>query len=96
MSAPPIRILVVDDEPQILRALRAALKGHGYDVQTAADGEEALDLLALHLPDLVILDLVMPGKSGFDVVREARGWSHLAQRAPAIIVLSARGEVGTK
>ena len=92
MSAPPIRILVVDDEPQILRALRAALKGHGYDVQTAADGEEALDLLALHLPDIVILDLVMPGKSGFDVVREMRGWSTPAQRAPAIIVLSARGE----
>ncbi|MGI8688338.1 MAG: response regulator [Thermomicrobiales bacterium] len=92
MSAPPIRVLVVDDEPQILRALRAALKGHGYDVQTAGDGEEALDLLALHPPDIVILDLVMPGKSGFDVVREVRGWSHLAQRAPAIIVLSARGE----
>jgi len=87
MSAPPIRILVVDDEPQILRALRAALKGHGYDVQTAADGEEALDLLALHPPDVVILDLVMPGKSGFDVVREVRTWSALP-----IIVLSARGE----
>ena len=87
MSAPPVRVLVVDDEPQILRALRAALKGHGYDVQTAADGEEALDLLALHPPDVVILDLVMPGKSGFDVVQEVRTWS----RVP-IIVLSARGE----
>jgi two-component system, OmpR family, KDP operon response regulator KdpE len=87
MSAPPIRVLVVDDEPQILRALRAALRGHGYDVQTAADGEEALDLLALRPPDVVILDLVMPGKSGFDVVREVRTWS----RVP-IIVLSARGE----
>jgi two-component system, OmpR family, KDP operon response regulator KdpE len=92
MSAPPIRVLVVDDEPQILRALRAALKGHGYDVQTAADGEEALDALALHPPDIVVLDLVMPGKSGFDVVREVRGWSQSAQRTPAIIVLSARGE----
>lgn len=102
MSTPPIRVLVVDDEPQILRALRAALKGHGYDVQTAGDGEEALDLLALHPPDILILDLVMPGKSGFDVVREVRAWStsahaaHAAQRAPtptpAIIVLSARGE----
>jgi two-component system KDP operon response regulator KdpE len=92
MSAPPIRVLVVDDEPQILRALRAALRGHGYDVQTAADGEEALDALALHPPDIVILDLVMPGKSGFDVVREVRGWSQSAQRTPAIIVLSARGE----
>lgn len=92
MSAPPVRVLVVDDEPQILRALRAALKGHGYDVQTAADGEEALDLLALHPPDVMILDLAMPGKSGFDVVREVRAWSHSSQQTPAIIVLSARGE----
>ncbi len=92
MSTPPIRVLVVDDEPQILRALRAALRGHGYDVQTAADGEEALDLLALHPPDVVILDLVMPGKSGFDVVREVRAWSTPTSRMPAIIVLSARGE----
>lgn len=91
MSTPPIRVLVVDDEPQILRALRAALRGHGYDVQTAADGEEALDLLALHPPDVVILDLIMPGKSGFDVVREVRAWPQPAP-APAIIVLSARGE----
>ncbi|MHB8646215.1 MAG: response regulator [Thermomicrobiales bacterium] len=86
-TPPPIRLLVVDDEPQILRALRAALKGHGYDVRTAADGEEALDMLALHPPDVVVLDLVMPGKSGFDVVREVRTWSSLP-----IIVLSARGE----
>ncbi len=92
MSVPPIRILVVDDEPQILRALRAGLRGHGYDVQTAADGEEALDQLALHPPDILILDLVMPGKSGFDVVQEMRTWSQAAQRLPAIIVLSARGE----
>ncbi len=55
MSASPIRILVVDDEPQILRALRAALKGHGYDVQTAADGEEALDLLALRAGEQVVV-----------------------------------------
>ncbi len=87
MSASPVRVLIVDDEPQILRALRAALKGHGYDVQTAADGEEALDLLAVHPPDVVILDLVMPGKSGFDVVQDVRTWSKVP-----IIVLSARGE----
>jgi len=82
----PVRVLVVDDEPQILRALRATLRGHGYDVQTAQDGEEALDQIATHPPDIVILDLVMPGKSGFDVVREVRQWSALP-----IIVLSARG-----
>ena len=96
MSAPPIRVLVVDDEPQILRALRAALKGHGYDVQTAADGEEALDLLALHPPDIVILDLVMPGKSGFDVVREVRGWSQSAQRRPPSSSSRRAARIGTK
>ncbi len=87
MSGLPIRILVVDDEPQILRALRAALRGHGYDVQTAPDGEGALDQIALHPPDIVLLDLVMPGKSGFDVVQEVRTWSQVP-----IVVLSARGD----
>ena len=87
----PVRVLVVDDEPQILRAVRAALKGHGYDVRTATDGEDALDQIALHPPDIVILDLVMPGKSGFDVVREMRAWSGIP-----VIVLSARGEEGDK
>ena len=82
----PVRVLVVDDEPQILRALRATLRGHGYDVHTVQDGEEALDEIATHPPDIVILDLVMPGKSGFEVVREVRQWSSLP-----IIVLSARG-----
>ena len=82
----PVRVLVVDDEPQILRALRATLRGHGYDVHTVGDGEEALDEIATHPPDIVILDLVMPGKSGFEVVREVRQWSSLP-----IIVLSARG-----
>ena len=82
----PVRVLVVDDEPQILRALRVALRGNGYDVTTAPDGEEALDLIATHPPDIVILDLVMPGKSGFDVLHEIRTWSALP-----VIVLSARG-----
>ncbi len=81
------RLLIVDDELQLLRALRTALKGHGYVVQTAIDGEEALDAIAMHPPDLMILDLVMPGKSGFDVLQEVRAWSQIP-----IIVLSARGE----
>lgn len=86
MSSTRARVLVVDDEPQILRALRAALRGNGYDVQTAPDGEEALDQIALHPPDVVVLDLIMPGKDGFEVVREVRTWSQVP-----IIVLSARG-----
>jgi two-component system KDP operon response regulator KdpE len=81
------RILVVDDEPQIRRALRTALSGHGYGVDLAADGAEALDALALRLPDLVLLDLAMSRVDGLEVVRQTREWSQVP-----IIVLSARGE----
>jgi two-component system KDP operon response regulator KdpE len=80
-------MLVVDDEPQILRSLRAALTAAGYDVQTAATGEEALRLLQGRLPDLVILDLVLPGISGLEVCRRLRERSGVP-----ILVLSARGE----
>ncbi len=87
MTGIAARVLVVDDEPQILRALRAALTGHGYEVQTADNGDEALDTIAVRPPDVVILDLVMPGKSGFEVVQDVRTWSHVP-----IVVLSARGQ----
>ncbi len=81
------RVLVVDDEPQIRRALRTALGGHGYEVELAEDGALALDALALRLPDLVLLDLAMPRVDGLEVVRQTREWSEVP-----IIVLSARGE----
>jgi two-component system response regulator VanR len=81
------RILVVDDEPQIRRALRTALTGHGYEVELAETGELALAAIAANPPDLVLLDLVMPGVDGLEVLRETRGWS----RVP-IVVLSARGQ----
>jgi two-component system, OmpR family, KDP operon response regulator KdpE len=81
------RILVVDDEPQILRSLRATLASHGYDVQTAATGEEALAAVDGRLPDLVVLDLVLPGLSGLEVCRHLRARSSLP-----ILVLSARGD----
>jgi two-component system, OmpR family, KDP operon response regulator KdpE len=81
------RMLVVDDEPQILRSLRTALTAAGYDIQTAATGEEALRLLPGRLPDLVILDLVLPGISGLEVCRRLREHSSVP-----ILVLSARGE----
>jgi two-component system KDP operon response regulator KdpE len=80
-------MLVVDDEPQILRSLRTALTAAGYDIQTAATGEEALRLLQGRLPDLVILDLVLPGISGLEVCRRLREHSSVP-----ILVLSARGE----
>jgi two-component system, OmpR family, KDP operon response regulator KdpE len=81
------RILVVDDEPQILRSLRTTLASHGYDVQTAATGEEALAAVDGRLPDLVVLDLVLPGLSGLEVCRRLRAHSSLP-----ILVLSARGD----
>jgi len=79
------KVLIVDDEPQILRALRAGLLAHGYDVVSAADGEEALDKAATELPDAVILDLNLPKLSGLDVCRGLREWSSVP-----IIVLSVR------
>ena len=80
-------MLVVDDEAQILRALRATLRGAGYDVVTAATAEEALTAAAAYPPEAVILDLVLPDGSGTDVCRELRTWTD----AP-VIVLSAVGE----
>jgi two-component system KDP operon response regulator KdpE len=81
------RILVVDDEPQILRALRTTLRGAGYTVDTAATSEQALAAAAAHPPEAVILDLVLPDGTGTDVARELRTWL----QAP-IVVLSAVGE----
>lgn len=85
------RILVVDDEPQIRRALRTALTAHGFEVETAEDGDDALVRIATWTPDAIVLDLVMPGKDGFEVVRDTRTWSQVP-----IIVLSARGQESDK
>jgi two-component system, OmpR family, KDP operon response regulator KdpE len=80
-------VLIVDDEPQILRALETTLRGAGYDIETAATGETALAKAAVRPPDAVILDLVLPGKSGTEVCRELRQWSQVP-----VLVLSAIGE----
>jgi two-component system KDP operon response regulator KdpE len=79
------RILVVDDEPQIVRALGINLKALGYRVDTAGSGEEALRKAADNRPDTVILDLGLPGMDGIDVIRGLRGWTNIP-----IIVLSVR------
>jgi two-component system KDP operon response regulator KdpE len=81
------RVLVVDDEPQILRALKTNLRGAGYDVETATTAESALAAAAMHPPDAVILDLVLPDGRGTDVCRELRRWYH----AP-VLLLSVVGE----
>ena len=85
------RILVVDDEAQIRRALRIALIGHGYEVEIAEDGDDALTRLGAWMPDAMVLDLIMPKRDGFAVVRDVRTWSSLP-----IIVLSARGRESDK
>ena len=80
-----LRVLAVDDEPQILKALATNLSVRGYDVDVAADGEAAVRLAADHRPDLVILDLGLPGMSGIEVIDALRSWT-----TTPIIVLSAR------
>ncbi|HTA00003.1 MAG TPA: response regulator [Streptosporangiaceae bacterium] len=80
-------VLVVDDEPQILRALRINLRVRHYDVHTAGSGSEALEVAAKYPPDLVILDLGLPDLNGVDVIHGLRGWTE----AP-IIVLSGRAD----
>ena len=81
------RILVVDDEPQILRGLKVILRNAGFDVSTAETKQEALDAMAVHRPDAMVLDLVLPDGSGVDVCTEVRRWSELP-----ILVLSAVGD----
>ena len=85
------RVLVVDDEPQILRALRTSLRAAGYEVETAETADQALTLLAANPPDAVVLDLVLPDGSGTDVCRELRTWSSVP-----VIVLSVVGDEAEK
>jgi two-component system KDP operon response regulator KdpE len=84
-------VLVCDDEPQILRALRVILRDAGFDALPAENGEQALDLAAVRAPDAAILDLVLPDIDGVEVCKRLREWSKLP-----IIVLSAVGEEDVK
>ncbi len=85
------RVLVVDDEPQILRALRINLRVRQYEVLTAAAGAEALEVAGRHPPDLVILDLGLPDLSGLEVIEGLRGWTSVP-----IVVLSGRADSADK
>jgi two-component system, OmpR family, KDP operon response regulator KdpE len=87
MTSTGEHVLVVDDEPQILRALGVILRNAGYEVATAATMSEALDAVSVRPPDAMVLDLVLPDGSGVDVTSEVRTWSSLP-----IIVLSAVGD----
>ena len=85
------RVLVVDDEPQIRRALLLNLRARGYDVLEAASGEAAVQAAASEHPDLVLLDLGLPGMSGLDVITALRGWTEVP-----IIVLTVRDDERAK
>ena len=83
------RVLIADDEPNIVAALEFLLQRNGYEVHIARNGDEALRLIELHNPDLVLLDVMMPVRSGYEVcqrMRERADWRHIK-----IIMLSAKG-----
>ena len=82
-----MKILIADDDPQILRALRITLTARGYDVITAPDGRTALNTAVDERPDLIVLDLGMPGLTGIEVIEGVRGWSQVP-----ILVVSGRSE----
>lgn len=85
MSAQGARILVVDDEKQIRRMLKAALEGYGYDIAEAASGHEGLSQTSIFHPDVVILDLGLPDMDGIEVIERLREWTQVP-----VIVLSVR------
>lgn len=86
-----MRILIADDDPQILKALRIILSAHGYDVVTARDGREALDAAAHERPDVIVLDLGMPRLDGVAVIQAVRGWA-----TTPILVVSGRSDTADK
>lgn len=87
MTDVPIRILVIEDEPQMQKLLRMSLTSEGYRVVEASKGQEGIDLARTHNPDLVLLDLGLPDMDGTEVTKALREWS-----AKPIIVISARGQ----
>lgn len=86
-----LRILIVDDDIAVLKYLRANLQEEGYDVLTALDGIEAIQIIERELPDLLILDIMMPNMDGFEVCNRIREWSQIP-----IIMLSARDDESDK
>ncbi len=86
-----MKVLIADDDPQMLRALRVTLGAHGYEVITASDGREALDAAIAAHPDLIVIDLGMPGLTGIEVIQAIRGWS-----AVPVLVVSGRSDSADK
>jgi DNA-binding response OmpR family regulator len=94
ISGSSAKILVVDDEPNIVIALEYLLQREGYQVQKAYNGQQALDLLESWTPDIVVLDVMMPGMNGFEVARRLRQISAL--ELTKIIFLTAKGTQSDK
>ncbi|MDN5874612.1 MAG: response regulator, partial [Sinobacteraceae bacterium] len=90
-STPPARVLVIDDEVQIRRFLRISLSSQGYEVLEAGTAEQGLELAATRTPDLIVLDLGLPGTDGKTVLEDIRSWS----RVP-VIILSVRADESEK
>ena len=86
----PARILVVDDDPEIVTMLSMRLAKRGYTVSTASDGHKAIELTKKELPDVVLLDVMMPGKSGWEVARAIK--QDPATHAVKIVMVSAIGD----
>lgn len=97
MAEPGIRILVVDDDPDIREAIGAVLEAHDYDVVTACDGQEGLAKLRETSPDLMILDLMMPRMDGFSLVKELGDprWTKYGS-VPILILTSVREDAGRR
>ena len=89
---PNARILIVEDHPTMREAMRLVLEGEGFEIDEAADGQRALEMMRAHAPDLVFLDMNMPGPSGAEVLAEVRG--DPATAAIRVIVVTADGEEG--
>jgi DNA-binding response OmpR family regulator len=87
----PRRILVVEDEEEVLVLVARLLSSVGHEVDTASDGEEALRKLETHRPDLIVLDLIRPGVDGWEVLRRVRALT----QAPPVVILTGRGDYAT-
>ena len=85
------RVLLIEDEPNIIEAISFILSKDGWTVHTHADGETAVDRVRNGAPDLVILDVMLPGRSGFDILRDLREGAEAAADLP-ILMLTARGQ----
>ena len=92
METTPV-ILVVDDEPDIVETLDFALRRKGYEVRVAYDGEAALESARAHPPDLMLLDVMMPGRNGYEISREIKEWARTApgvEEFPVMLVTARR------